>query len=56
MGMNKTEIVAVVIPVLVVFAGLGAGIGGLIVQEANGAYAQGLAEKNRNRAHQDNRK
>lgn len=45
MGMNKVEIVAVVIAILVVFAGIGAGIGGLIVQEANGAYAFGLAEK-----------
>ena len=45
MGMNKTEIIAVTLAVLVVFCGLGAGIGGLIVEEANGHYAQGLAEK-----------
>lgn len=45
MQMNKTEIIAVTLAVLVVFCGLGAGIGGLIVEEANGHYAQGLAEK-----------
>ena len=44
MGMNKTEIIAVTFAVLVVFCGLGAGIGGLIVEEANGNYVQGLAE------------
>ena len=43
--MNKTEIIAVVFAVLVVFCGLGAGIGGFIIEEANGHYAQGLAEK-----------
>ena len=45
MGMNKTEIIAVTFAVLVVFCGLGAGIGGLIVEEANGNYVQGLADK-----------
>jgi len=45
MGMNKTEIIAVTLAVLVVFCGLGAGIGGLIIEEANGHYVQGLAEK-----------
>lgn len=46
--MNKTEIIAVVFAVLVVFCGLCAGIGGLIIEEANGHYAQGLAEKTGN--------
>ena len=46
MGMNKTEIIAVTFAVLVVFCGIGAGIGGLIVEEANGNYVQGLADKN----------
>ena len=45
MGMNKTEIIAVTFAVLVVFCGIGAGIGGLIVEEANGNYVQGLADK-----------
>lgn len=45
MGMNKTEIIAVTFAVLVVFCGLGAGIGGLIIEEANGHYVQGLSEK-----------
>lgn len=45
MGINTTEIIAVVFAVLVVFCGIGAGIGGRIVEQANGSYAQGLAEK-----------
>ncbi len=45
MGMDKIEIIAVVFAVLVVFCGIGAGIGGLVIEEATGNHAQALAEK-----------
>lgn len=45
MGMDKIEIIAVVFAVLVVFCGIGAGIGGLVIEEAASNHAQVISEK-----------
>ena len=45
MGMDKIEMIAAVFAALVVFCGIGAGIGGLVIEEASGNHVQTLAEK-----------
>ncbi len=45
MGKNSAEIVAVAIAVLVVFAGIGAGIGGFIVQDASSGFGDAFSQK-----------
>ncbi|MDV0441157.1 hypothetical protein [Methanorbis furvi] len=45
MGKNSAEIVAVVIAVMVVFAGIAAGLGGFMIQEPSSGYADAFAQK-----------
>ncbi|MDV0443054.1 hypothetical protein [Methanorbis rubei] len=45
MGKNSAEIVAVVIAVMVVFAGIAAGFGGFMIQDTGSTYADTFAQK-----------